>query len=75
MEKCEQVNIAWVLLLIGLLIWIFILCVEKKNLKKEIEQCDIKYFRLLGRVNELEIYNQPNNVRYYTPTQIQTCDD
>ena len=75
MEKCEQVNIVWVLILIGLLIWIFILYVENRKLKRDIEQCDIKYLRLMGRVNELEIYKQPDNVRYYTPTQIQTCDN
>ena len=56
MENCEQVNIVWVLILIGLLIWIFILYVENRKLKRDIEQCDIKYFRLMGRVNELEIY-------------------
>ena len=56
MENCEQVNIVWVLILIGLLIWIFILYVENRKLKRDIEQWDFKYFRLMGRINELEIY-------------------
>ena len=55
MENCGQINMLWVLILIGLLIWIFILYVENRKLKRENEQWDFKYFRLMGRINELEI--------------------
>ena len=56
MENCGQINMLWVLILIGLLICIFILYVENRKLKLKNEQWDFKYFRLMGRINELEIY-------------------
>ena len=56
MENCEQVNILGVLIVMGLLIGIFVLYVENRKLKRDIEQWDFKYFRLMGRINELEIY-------------------
>ena len=56
MENCEQVTILGTLIVMGLVIGIFILYVENRKLKREIEQWDFKYFRLMRRINELEIY-------------------
>ena len=56
MENCEQVTILGILIVMGLVIGIFILYVENRKLKREIEQWDFKYFWLMESINELEKY-------------------
>ena len=56
MDNCEQATILETIMILGLVIGIFILYVKNLKLQREIEQWDFKYFRLMGRINELEIY-------------------
>ena len=56
MDNCEQVTILGTIMILGLVLGIFILYVKNMKLQREIEQWDFKYFRLMGRINELEIY-------------------
>ena len=50
-------DIAWLLLVIGLLIWVGRLILEIKTLESEIMRWDVRFGRLLEHLNELEIFN------------------
>ena len=56
MDNCEQTTILGTVMILSLVIGMFVLYVKNLKLQREIEQWDFKYFRLMGRINELEIY-------------------
>ena len=55
MDNCEQMIILGTVMILSLLIGMFVLYVKNLQLHRQIEQWDFKYFRLMGRINELEI--------------------
>ena len=55
MDNCEQMIILGTVMILGLLVAIFVLYVKNLQLHRQIEQWDFKYFRLMGRINEMEI--------------------
>ena len=55
MDHCDQMIMWGTVVILGLLLAIFILYVKNLQLNRQIQQWDFKYFRLMGRINELEI--------------------
>ena len=65
-------DIAWLLLVIGLLIWVGRLILEIKTLESEIMRWDVRFGRLLEHLNELEIFNHPEYADHYAGNFEQT---
>ena len=55
MDHCDQMIMWGTVVIFGLLLAIFILYVKNLQLNRQIQQWDFKYFRLMERINELEI--------------------
>ena len=52
-------DVAWLILVVGLLIWVAKLILQIKTLENEINHWDFRLGRLLDYLNEIEIFNHP----------------
>ena len=52
-------NVAWLILVVGLLIWVAKLILQIKTLENKIMHWDFRLGRLLDYLNEIEIFNHP----------------
>ena len=64
MDNCEQTTILGTVMILSLVIGMFVLYVKNLKLQREIEQWDFKYFRLMGKINELEFIRDYKYMRY-----------
>ena len=75
MGSGNDINLAWLLLVIALLIWVGKLILEIKTLRSEIVGWDVRFGRLVERLNKLEIYDHPEYVDYYAGGSDQASYD
>ena len=75
MDSCNEVNLAWLLLVVALLMWVGKLILEIRTLRSEIVGWDVRFGRLVERLNELEIYDHPEYVDYYAGGSDQASYD
>ena len=65
-------DVAWLILVVGLLIWVAKLILEIKTLENEIMHWDFRLGRLLDHLNELEIFNHPECANHHAGNFEQT---